>query len=115
MRSHLWASQAAAQPGPRMRVLGSRAGYTKHGLDVQEEALRAGEVPGGPGWGREPPGSWGSLGAGDEAELVETEPGDYGRFYAEMAAALRDGTPAPVSAADAVAVLEVLEQARELA
>lgn len=115
VRSHLWASQAAAQPGPRMRVLGSRAGYTKHGLDVQEDALRAGELPGGPDWGREPRESWGSLGAGDEAELVETEPGDYTRFYAEMAAALSDGAPVPVPASEAVTVLEVLERARESA
>ena len=111
VRSHLWASQAAARPGPRLRVLGSRAGYVKHGLDVQEDALRAGGQPGGPGWGREPPELWGTLGAGDDAEPVETEPGDYLRFYDGMVAALLDGAPVPVSAAEAVTVLEVLERA----
>ncbi len=111
VRSHLWASQTAARPGPRMRVLGSQAGYLKDGLDVQEEALRSGRDPGGPDWGREPPGLWGTLGAGEDAEPVETEPGDYPRFYAGMVATLRNGAPVPVSGAEGVAVLEVLERA----
>ena len=33
VRSHLWMSAVAAQPGPRFRVLGSRAAYVKYGLD----------------------------------------------------------------------------------
>ena len=114
VRSHLWASQAAAQEGPRMRVLGSRAGYVKWGLDVQEEPLRAGALP-GPGWGREEPERWGLLGAGDDAVPVETEPGNYGAFYAGVVAALRDRSPPPVPAREAVAVLEVLEAARQSA
>ena len=40
VRSHLWMSAVAAQPGPRFRVLGSRAAYVKYGLDVQEESIR---------------------------------------------------------------------------
>src|SRR3954454_13418286 len=70
VRSHLWASQAAAQPGPRMRVLGSEAAYVKFGLDLQEEALRAGDVP-----GPEPPELWGSLGEEGDTRPVETEEG----------------------------------------
>jgi scyllo-inositol 2-dehydrogenase (NADP+) len=34
VRSHLWASSLAAQVGPRLRVLGDRGAYVKHGLDV---------------------------------------------------------------------------------
>jgi predicted dehydrogenase len=98
-----------------MRVLGSRAGYVKEGLDVQEEPLRAGARPGGPEWGREDPALWGRLGADDAWESVETEPGDYGAFYAGLVAALREGAPPPVTADEAVAVLEVLEAARESA
>jgi predicted dehydrogenase len=115
VRSHLWASQTAAQPGPRMRVLGSSAAYVKWGLDVQEDALRGGGRPGGADWGREQPAQWGVLGAGEQTEPVETERGDYAAFYAGVAAALRDGAPPPVDAAEAVAVLELLERARALA
>src|SRR4051794_29207183 len=106
VRSHLWASQAAAQPGPRMRVLGSKAAYVKFGLDLQEEALRAGEVP-----GPEPPELWGSLGEEGDTRPVETEEGDWPAFYRAVAASLREGSPPPVTAADGVAVLEVIEEA----
>ena len=115
VRSHLWASQAAAQEGPRMRVLGSSAAYVKHGLDVQEEPLRAGVRPGGPDWGREDPDRWGSLGTEGATQPVETERGDYGAFYAAVLGALRAQGPPPVPATEAVAVLDVLEAARRSA
>jgi predicted dehydrogenase len=115
VRSHLWTSHTAAQLGPRMRVLGSRAAYVKWGLDPQEAPLRVGQRPGGPEWGREPPERWGRLGAGDELEPVETEAGAYQRFYEGVVAALREGAPPPVSAREAIEVLEVLEAARESA
>ena len=111
VRSHLWMSQTAAHAGPRMRVLGSEAAYVKWGLDVQEDALRAGGRPGDPGWGSEPPEAWGELGAGGEFRPVETEPGDYGAFYRGVASTLREGAPPPVAPADAIAVLELIEQA----
>jgi predicted dehydrogenase len=112
VRSHLWMSAVAADLGPRMRVLGDRAAYVKRGLDVQEDALRAGESPTESGWGEEPESDWGVLGAGDAWRRVRTEAGDYGRFYSELEAALRTGGPPPVDPADAVAVLEVLDAAR---
>jgi predicted dehydrogenase len=109
--SHLWMSATAAAPGPRYRVLGSRAAYVKPGLDGQEAALRDGGDPSDPGWGREPPEAWGRLQQGDEGRPVETEPGAYPRFYALLRDALIDGTPLPVDPADAVAGLELLEAA----
>lgn len=112
VRSHLWMSAVAAQQGPRFRVLGDRAAYTKHGLDVQEEALRAGRSPTERGWGEEPRERWGRLGAGEDLQEVPTEPGNYGAFYEAVAVSLRDGAPPPVDPVDAVAVLEVLEAAR---
>jgi predicted dehydrogenase len=115
VRSHLWVSAVAAGPAPRMRVLGSAGSYTKHGLDVQEEALRAGRRPDGPDWGTEPHDRWGVL-AGDDGERpVPTERGDYGRYYAALVATLRDGAPVPVDARDAVAGLAVIEAARRSA
>jgi predicted dehydrogenase len=115
VRSHLWLSAVAAQGGARFRVLGSRAAWVKHGLDVQEAALRSGVRPGGEGWGREPESAWGRLGTDDEWTLVPTRDGDYGAFYAAVARAIRDGAPLPVNAMDGVRTLEVLEAARESA
>jgi scyllo-inositol 2-dehydrogenase (NADP+) len=110
VRSHLWMSQAAAHAGPRMRVLGGDAAYVKHGLDVQEAQLRAGALPGEPGFGEEAPESWGVLGAGEDWAPVRTEPGDWVAFYRGVDAALRDGTAPPVGAADAIRVLQVIEE-----
>ena len=112
VRSHLWMSTAAAQPGPRFRALGSQAAYTKFGLDVQEGALKEGGRPGSAGWGEEPESSWGLFGAGDDLRPLRTEPGCYQRFYQRLASALREGTPPPVDPAESVAVLEIIEAAR---
>jgi len=111
-RVHLWASALAANRGPRFRVLGSTGAYVKYGMDVQEEALRAGGVPGTPGWGQEPPASFGRIERGDgEGRAVPTRPGAYQAFYARMAACVLDGAPPPVSTDDAVVVARTVEAA----
>ncbi|MEU7479049.1 Gfo/Idh/MocA family oxidoreductase [Lentzea sp. NPDC042327] len=106
VHSHLWMSALAADLGPRFRVLGHDAAYVKHGMDPQEDRLKAGETPGGPGWGEEPESAWGTLGGTPH----RTEPGAYQDFYAAVAA----GT-APVSPLDAVTGLEVIEAAKQSA
>ncbi len=73
--------------------------------------MRAGG-PGDPGWGAEPQEAWGRLYDGAGSRAVPTEPGDYPAFYAGMARALRGEGPPPVDPDDAVAVLEVIEDAR---
>lgn len=114
VRSHLWMSAVAADHGLRMRVLGSRGAYVKHGMDVQEEALRTGVPPAG-GWGEEREEAWGRLVTGDAAEPVRTAPGAYPAFYARVAAALRDGGDPPVDPMDSVAGLEIIHAARRSA
>ena len=115
VRSHLWMSAVAAQPGPRFRVMGSSAAFVKYGLDVQEESLRAGRRPDGPLWGREPEERWGLLGAGDQLRRVPTVPGAYQRFYEGVVLALRENAPPPVDVEEVVAGLDVLDAARKSA
>ena len=112
VRSQLWMSLVAAQEGPRFRVSGDRAAYTKWGTDVQEAALRSEQLPGSPGWGEEPESAWGRLGIGEDAHSVPTEPGDYGELYEQLGAALRGEAPNPVDPMDAVRTLEIIEAAR---
>lgn len=114
-RAHLWLSRVAAQRGPRFRVLGATSAFTKYGLDDQEPTLAAGGVPGSQGWGEEPQERWGRLGPEESAAPVRTVPGDYPRFYAMVAAALRGEGPVPVDPAGPIAALEVLEAARRSA
>jgi predicted dehydrogenase len=111
VRSHAWMSAVASSPGPRLRVLGSLGSYTKNGLDVQEDALRDGAAPNGDAFGEEPPQMWGVFSNGVTSEAVPTELGDYRRFYAAVAASLRDGSPPPVDPHDTIRTLEVIEAA----
>jgi len=46
---------------------------------------------------------------------VKSEPGAYQGFYEGMVRCLRDGTPPPVDAEDAVRGLEIIEAARRSA
>ncbi len=112
VRSHLWMSKVAAQRAPRFRVLGDLATFVKYGLDGQESALAVGVGPGSASWGEEPADRWGFLGEEGTAQPVATVPGDYPRFYAELAAALRSDAPLPVDPDDAVTGLEIIEAAR---
>ncbi|NEB04760.1 Gfo/Idh/MocA family oxidoreductase [Streptomyces sp. SID13726] len=119
VRSHLYVSATTAQLGPRFRVLGSKAGYVKYGLDPQEAALRDGGRP-GPDWGAEPESLWGRLGSGESPVTgggtpVPTLPGAYPAYYAAVARALSDGGTNPVTALEAAAALDVLEAARRSA
>lgn len=121
VRSHLYVSATTAQLGPRFRVLGSRAGFVKYGLDPQEAALRDGARPGTESaWGVEEESLWGRLGAGESpvtggGTAVETVPGDYPAYYAAVAAAVRGTSPNPVTALEAAETLDVLEAARRSA
>ena len=115
VRSHLWASHVAADRGPRLRVLGARAAYVKHGLDVQAAQLQAGMRPGEAGFGAEPPDAWGTVRAGEQSRPVPTEPGNYAGFYAGVAATVRDGTHPPVTLEDGIHALRVVEAAFESA
>lgn len=115
VRSHLYVSAVAAQAAPRFRLLGDSGAFTKWGLDVQEDALRAGARPGGVDWGREPEERWGTLGTDGQTRRVPTERGDYGAFYAGVARAIRGDGPPPVDVSDAIAMLELIESARHQA
>ena len=114
--SHLHMSAMTAAPGPRLRVLGSEAGYVAPQLDTQEDRLSAGARPDQvEAWGAEPQSHWGRLVAGDYSVPIRSERGTWPAFYALLAEALRTGGPPPVDPADAVATLRVLEAARRAA
>jgi scyllo-inositol 2-dehydrogenase (NADP+) len=115
VRSRLWMSHVAAQPGPRFRVLGSTGAWVVDGLDPQEAQLASGTSPSDPGYGHVPDGRHGRLGVGADARPEPTDQGRYPLFYEQLARALRGEGPVPVDPRDAVAALEVIEAARESA
>jgi scyllo-inositol 2-dehydrogenase (NADP+) len=115
LRVLLRAGMEVRDPGPRFEVHGDLGSFVKWGLDPQEAALRAGGRPGDPGWGSEPPDLHGTLTtevAGLELRgRVTGVPGDYGAFYAAMAAAIAGDGPVPVAPAEARATIAVIEHA----
>jgi predicted dehydrogenase len=80
-------------------------------MDVQEAALIAQGLPTDPGWGEEPMESWGRVSTGPESRALPTYAGDYGLFYAGIAALLLDGAPPPVDIADALLTAEIIDAA----
>lgn len=85
-------------------------------LDAQEDALRAGISSASPEFGVVPPAQWGRLFAGGAGGApVPAERGAWAGFYPAMAAAVRGAGAVPVAPAEALAVMRVLEAARESA
>ncbi|TJZ77627.1 oxidoreductase [Chitiniphilus eburneus] len=113
LRAVLAASMLVSGGTPRFLVHGTQASFEKHGLDEQENQLKAGLTPADRNWGIDPlPGTlhrW--VNDRPESESVPMPRGDYPAFYAAMAAAIRGHGPNPVPAQEAVAVMRVLEAA----
>jgi predicted dehydrogenase len=99
---------------PRFAVHGTGGSWLKHGLDVQEEQLKAGLAPGGPGWGVDPQPA--SHFPGDGTVVREAvAAGDYRIYYAAIGEAIRGRGANPVPPAQAVATMAVLETAAQAA
>jgi scyllo-inositol 2-dehydrogenase (NADP+) len=115
LRVVLHASALTASVAPRFVVHGTAGSYTKHGLDTQEDALKAGRIPGDAAWGSDPlPGAL-LLQMGEQ--LVHSPgpsvPGNYLRYYAGIRDALLHDHPLPVTAADARTVMQLIELGRQ--
>jgi predicted dehydrogenase len=117
LRVILHGSNLVAGGTPRFAIHGTAASYLKYGGDSQEPALRRGERPGGPGWGRdERDGVLHSTSpTGPREEAVPTLPGDWRIYYAGVRDAVLHQAPDPVPADDAVAMMALLELAMQSA
>ncbi len=109
----LHASALAAIEPARFTVLGTQGGYQKHGLDTQEDQLKAGLTPDDVEFGGgNPPGVLRGLDGELEVERpVPTLDGQYAEFYRALAASIHDGAPFPVAPQDAVDVMTIIETA----
>jgi predicted dehydrogenase len=113
VRSQLWASTLSGTRNPRFRLMGTRATFTKYGLDVQEPQVKDGKRPGDDGWGVEQESDAGVLGVNDDVETVPTETGRYEQFYAEVCAALLGKGVFPVDPESSIEALRVIEAAHQ--
>lgn len=111
LRVILHAGMLAAAPGPRLLAQGTLGSYVKYGLDAQEDALKAGGRPGGPGWGADPrPGALTSWAGGrEETRELPSLPGEYPAYYAAVREAILGRGPNPVPPEQAIAVMRLIE------
>lgn len=110
-------SYLVKNPGPRYSIYGEFGTFHKWGIDPQEELLKAGNLPIGNDWGKEPESEWGTIvyqeNGIDFNEKIETLPGNYNLFYNNVFDAIRNGAELLVRPDDAVEVLKILEACLE--
>ena len=117
-RAIVHAGSLVAASGRRFIVHGDAGSYLKDGLDVQEDQLRRGIAPGAPGWGLDP--QHGHLVRIDadghtQRSTVDNVPGDYRAFYAAFRDAMLGVGEAPVSTAQALQLMRLLDAGAESA
>jgi predicted dehydrogenase len=114
MRVVLTGNALAPADELRLRVHGSRASFIKYGLDAQEPFLAAGGKPDDPGFGADPRPGHLILPGGAETAVASLR-GDYREYYRGIRNTLLGVAPLPVSAGEALAVMELLEAGGESA
>lgn len=115
--SHISASKINRLTSRELRLHGDGGSYTSDFSDVQIDAIRAGQRPADDraSWGYEAPERWGVLSTASGTRAVPSRQGDYAALYDQFGDAVAHGTAGPVPADAGVAVLAVLDAARESA
>lgn len=113
VHSHISSSKLNHLASRELRIYGDKGSYISQGTDVQAQAIFAGKKPTDDlaGWGFEAEDRWGILRTAAGEERVPSAQGRYHAYYEAFVAAVRDGTPPPVTTEQAIRTLEVLDAA----
>ena len=111
--SYLSASSIIGADGPRIRLSGTEGSLVIKDLDYQEPRLRDGEYPAGGVW-HPPLITPAFIHRGDEVIGYPAEPGNYATFYQLVGDAIVGKGLWPVTTDDALAVANILEEARAI-
>lgn len=115
MRAVLKAGMLVKSPQPRFVLTGTEGSFVKHGLDVQENALKEGLRPMDSSWGTEPEQLWGRRYGVDTTEIIPSELGDYRLYYQNLLEAITIGSPLSVKPEDGLNVIRIIEAAQKSA
>lgn len=107
----LCASSFVAGPNRRFQLEGTKGTYVKYGLDPQEQQLKSNLSPTDPEFGHEESNRYGMLYTQRVPASVPTEPGCYLSYYAQLGEALQNNRSLPVTGAEGVRVMRLLEMA----
>lgn len=106
-------------PGPRYIIHGSKGSFVKYGIDPQEAALKAGQMPGQKDWGKESVEDYGHLVGEIDGNpfdgTISTFAGDYSGFYENVYQVLVNGNEMAVIPEEARDIIRVIELAYESA
>lgn len=111
MLATLHADVLSAGPNKRFSVHGSKGSYHKQGSDPQEAHLIAGVLPTQDNWADESPEEYGRLYHADGDSPITTERGVYQQYFRAIASAIRQNTPCPVTAEQALWSIKLIELA----
>ncbi len=121
LRVTLGASMLAAHAGARFTLQGTRGSYVKHGLDPQEDALKAGlrpEAAARDAWGHDAQAGELML-AGTDGQLtphtLPTLPGNYLAYYEQLRDTILGRAANPVPPEQALDVMALLDLGRRSA
>ena len=119
LRVQLYSRSIVLDPGPRYQIHGLKGSFVKHGMDRQEDDLKAGKNPLSEDWGMEDEENWGVLTTISEeevtSEVIPSEKGDYTQYYLGVYGAIRQNRPLPVDPEDALHVIKIIEACKESA
>jgi scyllo-inositol 2-dehydrogenase (NADP+) len=119
LKARVHSSYLVREPFPRFTLHGTAGSFMKYGLDPQEDALKAGGLPGTPDWGAEDKTLRGSLNTEIEGihikGKVTSEHGDYLAYYENIFEAIRNGRPLAVPGRESLDNIYIIEKAFESA
>ena len=118
LKATLKGGMLVREPGPAVSLYGTNGSYVKYGMDVQEEALRAGIMPDDiTNWGVEPDSSWGKINTEHNGlhitGTIESEKGDYRDYYQNIYKVLageEELIVKPEQAANTIKIIELATQ-----
>jgi predicted dehydrogenase len=111
LRALLRGTMLALAPGPSFAVHGTKGSFVKHGLDPQEDALKAGRTPDEPHWDEEPAQLYGTLTTPGGTRTVPTIPSSFTRYYENIRDAILGTAPLAVGPEQVLNVMRGLELA----
>ncbi|AEE51698.1 Gfo/Idh/MocA family oxidoreductase [Haliscomenobacter hydrossis] len=98
---------------PRYIIQGTKGSFVKYGIDVQEDHLKAGIMPGMPGFGIETEANWATIntevGGLHLRGRVETLPGNWAPLFQNMHEVISAGQAPLIDMQDIVEQLRVME------
>lgn len=117
-RVHVRGGYFFRHPPPEYSLYGTEGSFFKTRSDVQEAQLQEGMKPADSAYGKEPDSAAGLLYAGpgaDEGQRVIAPVGCYLEFYKGVCLAIANDQPEPVTAADGVNVMKIIDAAQQSA